>query len=146
MKLSQQLSQKLAQKLSQFGRQAIFAASISCVSFSVLAHEASVTPLMQKPLKGFPGQEGSMLIVEYGPGMASEKHRHDAHIFAYIIEGAVTMQVEGSEPVTLVAGDTFYESPEDIHLVSKNASATEPARIVVFSLNAKDAPIVIPVK
>jgi len=87
-----------------------------------------------------------MLIVEYAPGMSSEKHRHDAHIFAYVLEGAVTMQVEGGEPVTLTAGDTFYESPEDIHLVSKNASPTAPAKMVVFSLTEKNAPIVIPVK
>ncbi len=133
-------------KISNFISKTVITLMLSTVSVSALAHGAKVTPLMKEELAGLANKEGTMLIVEYAPGMFSEKHRHDAHIFAYVLEGAVTMQVKGSEPVTLKAGDSFYESPEDIHLVSKNASTTERARMVVFSLTEKDAPIVIPVK
>ena len=123
-----------------------FAATIlGVIPFSVFAEGAKVTPLMQMELDGLPNKEGVMLIVEYAPGMSSKKHRHDAHTFVYVLEGAVTMQVEGSDPVTLEAGSAFYESPKDIHLVSKNASNTEAVKFVVFALKEKNTPVVIPV-
>ncbi len=133
-------------KIKRFISKVAIALISVTLSVSAFAHGAKVTPLMKEALSGLPDKEGTMLIVEYAPGMSSEKHRHDAHIFAYVLEGAVTMQVEGSEPVTLKVGDSFYESPDDIHLISKNASTIERARMVVFSLSAKNAPIVIPVK
>ena len=124
-----------------------FVAAILCfVSITVFADGAKVTPLMQKELEGLTNKEGIMLIVEYAPGMSSKKHRHDAHIFAYVLEGSITMQVTGSDPVTLVAGDTFYESPKDIHLISKNASKSEAAKFVVFSLKDKNSPVNISVQ
>jgi len=78
--------------------------------------------------------------------MSSNKHRHDADIFVYVLEGSIIMQVAGGDPVTLLPGDTFYESPEDSHLVSKNASETEPANFIVFSIKNKSTPVVIPVR
>jgi quercetin dioxygenase-like cupin family protein len=82
-----------------------------------------------------------MLTVEYPPGGASSPHRHDAQVFVYVLEGEVTMQVEGSPAVTLQPGQTFYEKPDDVHLVSANASKTAPAKILVFILKDKNAPV-----
>jgi quercetin dioxygenase-like cupin family protein len=120
--------------------------SLSLLSFSALAGGANVTPLMHKELDGLTNKEGIMLIVEYAPGRYSNKHRHDAHSFVYVLEGSVTMQVAGSDPVTLEAGQTYYESPNDIHLVSKNASNTQAAKFVVFVLKEIGSPVVIPVR
>ncbi|NRA15600.1 MAG: cupin domain-containing protein [Oceanospirillaceae bacterium] len=91
-------------------------------------------------------KEGLMLMVEYGPGMSAKAHRHDANIFVYVLEGSVTMQLAGSEPLTLVAGDTFYESEQDIHLISENASSNETAKFLVFSVKNKNLPVVIPIQ
>ncbi|MEH6651906.1 MAG: cupin domain-containing protein [Motiliproteus sp.] len=119
---------------------------LAIISFSALADGAMVTPLIEKDLEGMVNKEGTVLIVEYGPGMSSKKHRHDAHIFAYVLEGSVVMQVDGNNPVTLKVGDTFYESPKDIHLVSKNASSTQAAKFVVFTVKEKNLPVVIPLR
>src|SRR5262245_61531552 len=81
------------------------------------AGEAKVTPLLAKDLAGLDGKEGVMLTVEYAPGASSAKHRHNAHTFVYVLEGSIVMQVEGGNPVTLSAGQTFYESPDDVHAV-----------------------------
>jgi quercetin dioxygenase-like cupin family protein len=102
------------------------------------------TPLLSKDLTGIAGKEGVMLVVEYPPGVASPSHRHNAFTFVYVLEGSVTMQVKGGAPVTLGPGETFYESPDDIHAVSKNASATKPAKILVFFVKDKGAPGSVP--
>ena len=113
---------------------------------TLMAQEAKVTPLLTKELPDLPGKEGRMLIVEYVPGGSSAVHRHNADVFVYVIEGSVVMQVKGEKQMTLTAGQTFYEAPGDIHLVSKNASATAPAKFVVFFVTDKGAPTSIPVK
>ena len=87
-----------------------------------------------------------MLIVDYLPGGSSAVHRHNADVFVYVIEGSVVMQVKGGKQMTLTAGQTFYEAPGDIHLVSKNASMTAPAKFVVFFVTDKGAPISTPAK
>jgi quercetin dioxygenase-like cupin family protein len=101
---------------------------------------AIVHPLMTKDLEGIPGKELLMLTVEYLPGGASLPHRHDAQVCVYVLEGEVTMQVEGGSPVRLRQGQTFYESRADVHIVSANASKTEPAKFLVFMLKDKNAP------
>jgi quercetin dioxygenase-like cupin family protein len=103
-----------------------------------------VNPLMAKDLAGLAGKEGMMLTVEYEPGGSSKKHRHDAHVFVYVLEGSVVMQVEGGAPVTLGPGQTFYESPSDVHSVSKNASDSEAAKVLVFIVKDKGKPPVLP--
>jgi quercetin dioxygenase-like cupin family protein len=108
--------------------------------------DEKVTPLMGEDLAGLPGKEGVMLTVEYAPGASSGKHRHNAHTFVYVLEGAIVMQVAGGEAVTLGPGQTFYESPDDIHLVSKNASDSQPAKFLVFFVKDKGAPPVMPVQ
>lgn len=105
----------------------------------------SVTPLLTKDLTGIPNKEGTMLTVQYQPGGASLPHRHDAHVFVYVLEGSVKMQVDGQPVVTLTAGQTFYESPGDVHRVSANASTTQPAKILVFMVKDKDKAATKPV-
>ena len=100
---------------------------------------AAVKSLLNKDLVGVPGKELVMLTVEYIPGGASLSHRHDAQVFVYVLEGEVVMQVKGSPALTLHPGDTFYESPTDIHTLSANASQTAPAKILVFMVKNKGA-------
>ena len=109
-------------------------------------HEAKVTQLMSKELPDFPGKEGLMIAVEYPPGASDPAHRHDAHGFLYVLEGTIVMQVKGGKELTLKAGQTFYEGPNDVHVVGRNASQSEPAKFVVFLVKNKNAPVLTPVK
>jgi quercetin dioxygenase-like cupin family protein len=101
---------------------------------------------MSKPLPDFPGKEVLMITVTYPPGGSDPVHKHNAHGFIYVLEGSIVMGVKDGKPVTLTSGQTFYEGPNDIHTVSRNASKTKPAKFLVFLLKDKDAPVVIPVK
>lgn len=117
-------------------------------TFSALAADpprVRAAALLTKPLEGVQGKEGLLLTVELDPGAESAPHRHNANTFVYVIEGAIVMQVKGGEAVTLKAGQTFYESPADIHTVSKNASQTERAKFVVFMVKDVGAPASMPV-
>jgi quercetin dioxygenase-like cupin family protein len=108
--------------------------------------EAKVTPLFSKDLPELPGKEGLMITVEYPPGSTDPIHRHNAHGFIYVLEGSIVMQVRGGKEVTLTPGQTFYEGPDDVHVVGRNASQTKPAKFVVFFVKDKGAPIVVPEK
>jgi quercetin dioxygenase-like cupin family protein len=108
---------------------------------TLVAQEVKVTPLISKDLAEFPGREGLVLVVEYPPGGADPVHRHDAHGFIYVLEGSVVMQVKGGKEVTLTPGQSFYEGPNDVHVVGRNASNTKPAKFLVFFLKAKGAPV-----
>jgi quercetin dioxygenase-like cupin family protein len=112
----------------------------------LLAQEIKVTPLLSKDLTEFPGKEGTMITVTYPPGGSEPIHRHNAHVFVYVLQGSVVMQVRGGKEMTLTAGQTFYESPSDIHVIGRNASKTEPAKFVAFFIKDKDAPTHIPAK
>lgn len=116
------------------------------ISGSLMAQEAKVTPLMSKDLADFRGKEGLMITVEYPPGASDPIHRHNAYAFLYVLEGSIVMQVKGGEPVTLTPEQTFYEGPNDVHIVGRNASKTKPAKFLVFLVKDKDAPVLIPVK
>ncbi len=121
------------------------------VSAGALAHDAEgveqtkIVPLMLKGLTGIEGKEASMITVEYAPGASTPNHRHNADVFVYVLEGHVTMQAAGGELVTVGPGQTFYESPADIHAVSKNASDVESAKFLVFMVKDMGTPSVIPV-
>ena len=108
--------------------------------------EAKVTSLFSKDLKEFPGKEGLMITVDYPPGCVDPIHRHNAHGFIYVLEGSIVMQVRGGKAVTLTPGQTFYEGPEDVHVVGRNASQTKPAKLVVFFVKDKGAPVLVPTK
>jgi len=92
---------------------------------------AHVVPLLSEALADLPGKEVEMLTVEYGPGGSSLPHRHDAHVFVYVLEGTLRMQVAGGPLRTLGPGEVFSEGPTDVHVVSANASTTRPARFLV---------------
>ncbi|HEX6617048.1 MAG TPA: cupin domain-containing protein [Gemmatimonadales bacterium] len=120
-------------------------ALLCAVGGPLTAQQAVVTPLMTKELPDVPGKEALMLMVEYPPGSADPVHRHNADALVYFLEGSVVMQVEGGEPVTLTAGQTFYEGLDDVHVVGRNASTTKPARFVVVLIKKKGAPALVPV-
>ena len=106
--------------------------------------EETITPLIRKDLAGFPGEQSLMYTVDFPPGFSSPVHRHSAQVSVYVLEGSVVMQVTGQKEVTLGPGQSFYEGPNDIHVVSRNASSTKPAKFLVFLINKKGAPLVLP--
>ena len=113
---------------------------------TAVAQEAKVVPLTSKDLADKPGKEVLMIAVEYPPGSSDPIHRHNAQAFVYVLEGSIVMQVKGGEQVTLTPGQTFYEGPDDVHVVGRNASPTQPAKFVVFLIKNKDAPVLVPVQ
>jgi quercetin dioxygenase-like cupin family protein len=119
--------------------------ALACLmSSTVLAQEAKVTELFSKDLTNLPGKEGLMIIVDYPPGSTDPIHRHNAHGFIYVLEGSIVMQVRGGKEVTVTPGQTFYEGPDDVHVVGRNASKTKPAKFVVVFVKDKGAPVVVP--
>ena len=113
---------------------------------ALVAQEAKVTELMSKDLANLPGKEGLMVTVEYPPGSSDPIHRHNAHGFIYVLEGSIVMQVRGGKETTLTPGQSFYESPDDIHVVGRNASKTKPAKFVLVMVKDKGAPVLVPAK
>src|SRR6202045_4974652 len=119
--------------------------ALACLmSSALLAQEAKVTELMSKDLTNLPGKEGLMITVEYPPGSSDPIHRHNANAFVYVLEGSIVMQVRGGKEVTLTPGQTFYEGPDDVHAVGRNASKTKPAKFVVVLVKKKGVDAVLP--
>jgi len=110
------------------------------------AEAADVKELFAVDLPDYPGKEGRMIEVSYPPGARDIVHRHDADAFVYVLQGQIVMQLKGQPAVTVAAGQTFYEGPNDIHVVGRNASKTKPARFIVVLLKAKGSPVLTPVK
>ena len=123
-----------------------FFATGALATGALVTNEPKVTQVLSKDLTDIPGKEGLMLTVEYPPGGGDPIHRHNAHAFVYVLEGSVVMQLKGGKEVTLTPGQTFYEGPDDIHVVGRNASQTKPAKFVVFLVKDKGAPVFVPVK
>src|SRR5437762_12269481 len=113
-------------------------------SGALVGNEAKVTTVLSKDLMDIPGKEGLMLTVEYPPGGSDPIHRHNAHAFVYVLEGSIVMQVRGGRETTLTPGQTFYEGPDDVHVIGRNASKTKPAKFVVFFVKEKGAPVLVP--
>lgn len=124
----------------------LIALFLAVATAAATAQEAKVTTLMTQEMAGKDGKEGTMQLVEYAPGGSDAAHRHDASVFVYVLEGAVVMQVKGGKEVTLGPGQTFYESPKDVHTVSRNASTTKAAKFLVFLVKQKGAPTTVPAK
>jgi quercetin dioxygenase-like cupin family protein len=110
------------------------------------AQEPKITSLMTKDLPENPGREALMITVEHAPGGSSAIHRHNAHAFVYVLEGSVVMQLKGGKQVTLTPGQTFYEGPDDVHAVDRNASGTQPAKFLVLLIKDKGAPALVPAR
>ena len=109
-----------------------------------MAQQAKVTSLMSKDLPENPGKEMLMILVEHAPGGSSPVHRHNAHAMVYVLEGSVVMQVKGGQQVTLTPGQTFYEGPDDVHVLDRNASSSKPAKFLVVLIKDKGAPVLVP--
>ena len=126
-------------------------ATLLCLaSAATLAHptstDAMVGTLITKELAELPGKEALMITVDYPPGAVDPIHRHDAHAFVYVVEGTIVMGLKGGKEVKLTKGQTFYEGPNDIHTVGRNASQTLPAKFVVWMVKNKDVPFFIPLE
>jgi quercetin dioxygenase-like cupin family protein len=113
---------------------------------ALAAPEAAATVLMTKDLADMPGKEAISFIVDFPPGSVDPVHRHDAHAFIYVLQGSIVMGVKGGKEVTLTPGQTFYEGPNDIHTVGRNASKTKPAKFLVTMVKDKGAPLLTLVK
>jgi quercetin dioxygenase-like cupin family protein len=113
---------------------------------TAMAQQAKVTSLMSKDLTENPAMEVLMITVEHAPGGSSVIHRHNAQAFVYVLEGSVVEQVKGGKEVTLTPGQTFYEGPDDVHVIGRNASRTKPAKFLVFLIKDKGAPVLVPVE
>src|SRR6516162_4960516 len=111
---------------------------------TAMAQQPKVTSLMSKDLTENPGKEVLVITVEHAPGGSSAIHRHNAHAFVYVLEGSVVMQLKGGQQVTLTPGQTFYEGPDDVHVVDRNASGTQPAKFLVLLIKDKGAPALVP--
>ena len=110
------------------------------------APQSSRKVLMTKDLADFPGKEALVYLIDYPAGTNNVPHRHDAHVFLHVLSGQLNAQVKGGELTVLNAGDTYYESPNDIHIVSRNPSSTTPAKAILFMLHNKGAALSTPVK
>jgi quercetin dioxygenase-like cupin family protein len=119
--------------------------ALSLAGGTLMGQDAVVRPLLSKDLAGDSAREVSMIAVEYPPGGSDPVHRHHAQALVFVLEGSIVMQVRGGAPVTLTPGQTFYEGPDDVHIVGRNASRTAPARFLVFLVKEKGAPILTPV-
>jgi quercetin dioxygenase-like cupin family protein len=113
---------------------------------TAMAQQPTVTSLMSKDLADNPGREILTITVEHAPGGSSSIHRHNAHAVVYVLEGSVVMQLKGGQQVTLTPGQTFYEGPDDVHVVDRNASDSKPAKFLVFLIKDKGAPALVPVE
>ena len=126
---------------------ALLLVGLFCHAVPALANpEATVTPLVAKDLPELQGKEGVMILVDYPPGASDPIHRHNAHAFVYVLEGSIVMQLRDAAEVTLSPGQTYYEGPNDVHIVGRNASSTQPAKFVVFLVKNQGAPILEPVR
>ena len=112
-------------------------------SRSTYAQVAKETPLITKELPDVPGKEGLVETVVLAPGEVAPPHRHNADVFAYVLEGSVITQVRDGSPQTVHTGEVFYESPTDIHIDSRNASMTRPAKLLVFFVKETGAPATV---
>jgi len=102
--------------------------------------------LIQQNLPDLQGKVGTVLTVQYAPGTASDRHQHPGSVFGYVLEGAIVSQLDGEKPVTYTAGQSWYEPPGQPHLVLRNASREETAKILLFILTQEGEALKEPVK
>lgn len=105
---------------------------------------AKEVPLMRKELPDVPGKEGLIETVVFSPGEVVPAHRHNADVFAYVLEGTILTQLKGGKPQIVHSGEVFYESPTDLHVASRNTSNTKPAKLLVFFVKKTGAVSTVP--
>ncbi|MHC8344372.1 cupin domain-containing protein [Pseudomonas sp. RT6P73] len=119
------------------------------VSAAAIAHEGpseKVTVLQDEALKNVPGKKAMMIEVDYKPGQSSIAHKHEGTAMAYVLSGSIISQVKGEKAITYKTGQYWYEPAGSEHLVSKNASATKPAKLLVFMVLSPDEKVLIPLE
>lgn len=104
--------------------------------------ETVITPVLTTPIEGMPNTEAKVLLFDVDPGWKTDHHIHPGHLFVYILEGGLQLDVDGAQPVAYSAGDAFYELP-DHGMVGANLSATERAKFVVFQFGEAGQPLMI---
>ncbi len=127
----------------------VFAVSFLALSAGAAMAQAPLPTskvVVTRALAGIEGKEVTISEVSMGPGAGSMPHRHDANTFVYVLEGQVEMQVRGGPLTRLGPGEVFYESPTDVHTVSRNASATTPAKVLVVFVKPSGKPVTTPVQ
>jgi len=125
---------------------AALAGVILIIAQTTVSAEDKVSVLMKQSLADMAGKVATVLTVDYAPGAVSDAHVHPGSVFAYVLDGSVVSQAEGEKPMTYTKGQSWYEHPKQAHLVSRNASQTEPARILVFLLSQEGESIKAPIK
>ena len=141
----QQAAHRRSMRVQSLVLTLFLSAGLCLISGTLMAQEV-VTTLLSNDLAEFSGKEVLMYTVEFPPGLSSPVHRHNALVFVYVLEGSVVMQVKGGKEITLTPGQSFYEGPNDVHAVSRNASDTKPAKFLVFLVKYKGARLLVPVK
>jgi len=125
---------------------AVLAGAVLVMGQATALAEDTVSVLMKQRLADMAGKEATVITVDYAPGAASEPHVHPGSVFVYVLEGAVVTQLQGDEPMTKAEGQSWYEPPKKPHVVSKNASKTKPAKLLVFLLSQEGESIKVPMK
>ncbi|WP_085675554.1 MULTISPECIES: cupin domain-containing protein [unclassified Pseudomonas] len=103
-----------------------------------------VKVLQEKQPANAPGKKAVMLTVSYAPGQASPAHQHPGAVMAYVLEGAVVSKLNDEQEKTYKAGEYWYEAPGTVHSISRNASKTRPAKLLVWSLVDEGKPVTEP--
>ncbi|RRW52142.1 cupin domain-containing protein [Pseudomonas moraviensis] len=126
----------------------VAAALAFTLSASAMAHDPSekITVLQEQLLKNAPGKKAMMIEVDYQPGQSSIAHKHEGTAMAYVLDGEVISQIKGEKALTYKKGQFWYEPAGSEHLVSKNASSTKPAKLLVFMVLAPDEQVLIPLE
>lgn len=130
----------------RFGAIAAALLLVLCAEKNASAQQPRIATLLSKDLYGVPNREITMLTVTFAPGEVDAIHRHNAQVVVYVLEGSVVMQIKGGPERTLSPGQTFYEGPNDVHTVGRNASTKREAKFLVFFVKKKGDPILVPVK
>ena len=135
--------------------QSIARAACTAMAFAIAvpaaAHGAAetVTPNFQHAIPNIPGKSLTAVVVDYAPGAASSAHRHanSAFIYAYVVSGEIESQVDDGPKRVYHAGESFFEEPCAVHRISRNASGTQPAKLLaVFVSDSDDQVLTTPVK
>ena len=129
----------------------IFGAGCAAIAIATATpcQAQTVTPQFEQAISNIPGKSLIAVVVDYAPGGASPSHTHakSAFIFAYVLSGEIESQVNDGPMKVYRAGESFYETPGSLHSVSRNASKTEPAKLLaVFVVDSGDRQLTTSVK
>lgn len=136
-------------KTSHFSFALLIAAGLLGGQTAAWAHGDAadqVKILQEKQPSNAPGKNAVMLTVSYAPGQASPAHQHPGAVMAYVLEGAVVSKLNDEQEKTYKAGEYWYEAPGTVHSISRNASKTRPAKLLVWSLVDVGKPVTEPLK